>query len=156
MYTCTSVHQSGLIDSPIFLKESSYISCFYNHDFLFPYFSEQPCCWTRCDNYMYFMSLLWFYLRYSNRPVMSVPGLYDPTEVMNANVMSRCQKEGWIKLTFFLLCFFYYLYRYVTVDSTQTERIYPGLTALLKWTAFHLVSIFFCFVLTGNASHSTD
>ncbi|XP_020604374.1 protein cornichon homolog 1-like [Orbicella faveolata] len=63
--------------------------------------------------------------RYSNRPVMSVPGLYDPTEVMNANVMSRCQKEGWIKLTFFLLCFFYYLYRYVTVDSTQTERIYP-------------------------------
>jgi len=42
---------------------------------------------------------------------MSVPGLYDPTEVMNASVMSRCQKEGWIKLAFFLLCFFYYLYR---------------------------------------------
>ena len=42
---------------------------------------------------------------------MSVPGLYDATEVMNASEMSRCQTEGWIKLGFFLLSFFYYLYR---------------------------------------------
>lgn len=49
--------------------------------------------------------------RYANRPVMSVPGLYDATEVMNASEMSRCQKEGWVKLAFFLLSFFYYLYR---------------------------------------------
>lgn len=49
--------------------------------------------------------------RYTNRPVMSVPGLYDPTEVMNASEMTRCQREGWIKLTFYLLSFFYYLYR---------------------------------------------
>ena len=77
------------------------------------YFSEQPYYWLPCNNYMfmYFIGLLWFYHRYANRPVMSVPGLYDPTEVMNASVMSRCQKEGWIKLAFFLLCFFYYLYR---------------------------------------------
>ena len=49
--------------------------------------------------------------RYAHRPVMSSPGLYDPTEVMNGNEMARCQKEGWIKLAFFLISFFYYLYR---------------------------------------------
>ena len=48
-----------------------------------------------------------------NRPVMSGPGLYDPTTIMNADQLSRAQKEGWIKLAFYLLSFFYYLYRYV-------------------------------------------
>jgi hypothetical protein len=50
--------------------------------------------------------------RYTNRPMMSSAGLYDPTEVMNASEMWRCQKEGWIKLAFYLISFFYYLYRY--------------------------------------------
>ncbi|KXJ29873.1 protein cornichon homolog 1 [Exaiptasia diaphana] len=49
--------------------------------------------------------------RYINRPMMSSAGLYDPTEVMNASEMWRCQKEGWIKLAFYLISFFYYLYR---------------------------------------------
>ena len=107
----TSVHQSS-IDCPFFFFfVCEKVPIFFN--LWVSYFSEQPYCWLTCNNYMfmYFIGLLWFYHRYANRPVMSVPGLYDPTEVMNASVMSRCQKEGWIKLAFFLLCFFYYLYR---------------------------------------------
>eukprot|EP00105_Crassostrea_gigas_P033652 XP_011457102.2 PREDICTED: protein cornichon homolog 1 [Crassostrea gigas] len=48
--------------------------------------------------------------RYINRPVMSGPGLYDPTTIMNADELNRAQKEGWIKLAFYLISFFYYLY----------------------------------------------
>ncbi|KAI8482768.1 Protein cornichon 1 [Branchiostoma belcheri] len=57
--------------------------------------------------------------RYAGRPVMSSPGLYDPTTIMNADVLSHCQREGWIKLAFYLLSFFYYLYSmiYALVSS---------------------------------------
>ncbi|XP_022188970.1 protein cornichon [Nilaparvata lugens] len=48
--------------------------------------------------------------RYRTRPVMSGFGLYDPTSIMNADVLTKCQREGWIKLAFYLLSFFYYLY----------------------------------------------
>uniref|UniRef100_A0A6M2DUL9 Putative er vesicle integral membrane protein involved in establishing cell polarity n=1 Tax=Xenopsylla cheopis TaxID=163159 RepID=A0A6M2DUL9_XENCH len=48
--------------------------------------------------------------RYKTRPVMSGPGLYDPTSIMNADMLNRCQREGWIKLAVYLLSFFYYLY----------------------------------------------
>ncbi|KAL5008219.1 hypothetical protein ScPMuIL_013800 [Solemya velum] len=48
--------------------------------------------------------------RYMNRPVMSSPGLYDPTSIMNADELNRAQKEGWVKLAFYLISFFYYLY----------------------------------------------
>merc|ERR1711899_68458 len=48
--------------------------------------------------------------RYIHRPVMSGPGLYDPTSIMNADTLNKCQREGWIKLAFYLLSFFYYLY----------------------------------------------
>lgn len=48
--------------------------------------------------------------RYRTRPIMSEPGLYDPTSILNANNLSRCQQEGWVKLAFYLLSFFYYLY----------------------------------------------
>jgi len=48
--------------------------------------------------------------RYKNRPVMSSPGLYDPTTIMNADNLAKCQREGWIKLAIYLLSFFYYLY----------------------------------------------
>ena len=54
-----------------------------------------------------------FAIRYLHRPVMSGPGLYDPTSIMNADQLSKAMKEGWIKLAFYLLSFFYYLYRYV-------------------------------------------
>ncbi|XP_030763107.1 protein cornichon isoform X2 [Sitophilus oryzae] len=48
--------------------------------------------------------------RYRTRPVMSGYGIYDPTSIMNADQLTRCQREGWIKLAFYLLSFFYYLY----------------------------------------------
>ena len=51
-----------------------------------------------------------FCSRYLKRPVMSGPGLYDPTSIMNADTLNQCQREGWIKLAFYLLSFFYYLY----------------------------------------------
>lgn len=53
------------------------------------------------------------FCRYMSRPVMSCPGLYDPTTIMNADILAYCQKEGWCKLAFYLLSFFYYLYGYV-------------------------------------------
>ena len=46
------------------------------------------------------------YYRYMSRPVMSGPGLYDPTTIMNADILAYCQKEGWCKLAFSLLAFF--------------------------------------------------
>ncbi|XP_058802079.1 protein cornichon [Phymastichus coffea] len=73
-------------------------------------------------NFLFLISGQWFSLilnmpliayhinRYRTRPVMSGPGLYDPTSIMNMNDLNKCQREGWIKLTFYLLCFFYYLY----------------------------------------------
>nr|XP_028581489.1 protein cornichon homolog 1 isoform X1 [Podarcis muralis] len=66
------------------------------------------------------MPLLAYHIwRYMSRPVMSGPGLYDPTTIMNADILAYCQKEGWCKLAFYLLSFFYYLYGmiYVLVSS---------------------------------------
>ncbi|KAH9406909.1 Protein cornichon 1 [Tyrophagus putrescentiae] len=48
--------------------------------------------------------------RYMNRPVMSSPGLYDPTSIMNYDQLVKATREGWFKLAFYLLSFFYYLY----------------------------------------------
>ncbi|XP_059617126.1 protein cornichon [Phlebotomus argentipes] len=73
-------------------------------------------------NFLFLLAHEWFSLalnlpliayhiyRYKTRPVMSGPGLYDPTSIMNADVLSKCQREGWIKLACYLLSFFYYLY----------------------------------------------
>jgi hypothetical protein len=57
--------------------------------------------------------------RYLHRPVMSCPGLYDPTTIMNADELNRAQKEGWLKMAFYIISFFYYLYSmiYVLVSS---------------------------------------
>ncbi|XP_063086114.1 protein cornichon homolog 1-like [Cavia porcellus] len=53
------------------------------------------------------MSLLAYHIwRYISRPVMSGPGLYDPTTIMNADILAYCQKEGWCKLAFYLLALF--------------------------------------------------
>lgn len=41
---------------------------------------------------------------------MSKPGIYDPTNIMNVQTLKVHQREGWSKLTFYLLLFFYYLY----------------------------------------------
>ena len=51
--------------------------------------------------------------RYLNRPVLTRPGLYDPTTIMNSRELSRAMKEGWVKMGFYLISFFYYLYWYV-------------------------------------------
>ncbi|XP_005110882.1 protein cornichon homolog 1 [Aplysia californica] len=66
------------------------------------------------------MPLIIYHIRrYMNRPVMSGMGLYDPTSIMNADELGRAQKEGWVKLGFYLISFFYYLYSmiYVLVSS---------------------------------------
>lgn len=60
--------------------------------------------------------------RYRTRPVMSGLGIYDPTSIMNADVLTRCQREGWIKLAFYLLSFFYYLYGYVIALESAHEH----------------------------------
>jgi len=41
---------------------------------------------------------------------MSGVGIYDPTTIMNTDVLNKCQAEGWAKLAFYLISFFYYLY----------------------------------------------
>ncbi|CAO1339412.1 unnamed protein product [Diamesa hyperborea] len=48
--------------------------------------------------------------RYMNRPVITGPGLYDPTNIMNTDTLNKAMREGWIKLAIYLLSFFYYLY----------------------------------------------
>ncbi|XP_046577296.1 protein cornichon homolog 1-like [Haliotis rubra] len=59
--------------------------------------------------------LVYHVRRYMNRPVMSSPGLYDPTTIMNADELNRAQREGWVKLAFYLISFFYYLYSMIYV-----------------------------------------
>ncbi|OAD57113.1 Protein cornichon [Eufriesea mexicana] len=48
--------------------------------------------------------------QYYHRPIMSKPGLYDPTSIMSAQALKIHQREGWYKLTLYFLSFFYYLY----------------------------------------------
>ena len=53
------------------------------------------------------MPLLAYHIwKYMSRPVMSGPGLYDPTTIMNADILAYCRKEGWCKLASYLLTFF--------------------------------------------------
>ncbi|CAH0386663.1 unnamed protein product [Bemisia tabaci] len=61
--------------------------------------------------------------RYRTRPVMSGPGLYDPTSIMNADILARCQREGWTKLAFYLITFFYYLYGLIYSLITVSEKV---------------------------------
>ncbi|XP_018496337.1 protein cornichon homolog 1 [Galendromus occidentalis] len=53
-------------------------------------------------------------MKYMNRPVMSGPGIYDPTIILNANILNQAVREGWVKMAFYLLGFFYYLYGLVS------------------------------------------
>lgn len=45
-----------------------------------------------------------------NRPKISGHGIYDPTEMFNHRVMKQCMVESSVKLGFYMLTFFYYLY----------------------------------------------
>lgn len=58
----------------------------------------------------FFINLTKNNIRYINRPVMSGPGIYDPTTIMNQDQLQAVSREGWIKLGFYSLSFFYYLY----------------------------------------------
>ncbi|CAG01583.1 unnamed protein product, partial [Tetraodon nigroviridis] len=56
--------------------------------------------------------LLFYHLwRFFHRPADGSEVMYDPVSVMNADILNYCQKESWCKLGFYLLSFFYYLYR---------------------------------------------
>ncbi|KRY16601.1 Protein cornichon, partial [Trichinella patagoniensis] len=66
---------------------------------------------------MQFGSLMWnvpllsYHIhRYLNRPIMSAPGIYDPTTILNADNLRKALREGWIKLAFYTISFFYYIY----------------------------------------------
>ncbi|UJR25124.1 hypothetical protein I4U23_006483 [Adineta vaga] len=57
------------------------------------------------------MPLIAYHLnKFRTRPVMSGLGIYDPTSIMNAQSLNTAQREGWIKLGFYMITFFYYLY----------------------------------------------
>ncbi|KAK2174511.1 hypothetical protein NP493_798g01024 [Ridgeia piscesae] len=88
--------------NPMVLPEY-FLHLFFNVMFLFA--GEWTSLLLNCPLIAYHIN------RYMNRPVMSGPGLYDPTSIMNADQLNRAQKEGWIKLAFYLISFFYYLYR---------------------------------------------
>lgn len=49
--------------------------------------------------------------RFFHRPADGSEVMYDPVSVMNADILNYCQKESWCKLGFYLVSFFYYLYR---------------------------------------------
>lgn len=54
--------------------------------------------------------------RYSTRPRgMTRSGLFDPTTIMNSRHLSFNMKEGWCKLIFYLISFFYFLYSMIYV-----------------------------------------
>jgi len=81
-------------------------------------------------NILFLISFQWFTLllnmpllayhvyRWMHRPIMSGFGLYDPTSIMHSGELSRAQREGWIKLAFYVLSFFYYLYSMIYVLIT--------------------------------------
>ena len=70
-----------------------------------------------------FLNLVKMQCRYMHRPVMSCPGLYDPTAIMNTATLDKCQREGWAKLAFYLLSFFYYIYGYDILNSIKSNYI---------------------------------
>ncbi|GAU90556.1 hypothetical protein RvY_02958-1 [Ramazzottius varieornatus] len=70
---------------------------------------------------MYNVPLIAYHvMRYRKRPVMSSHGLYDPTSIMNADELSYNMREGWIKLAFYLISFFVYLYMMIYELVTST------------------------------------
>jgi len=48
--------------------------------------------------------------KYRTRPMKSGFGIYDPTTIMNAQILNVAQREGWIKIAFYMITFFYYIY----------------------------------------------
>ena len=47
----------------------------------------------------------------ASKPLLSrLSSIYDPTNIMNSDQLSRATREGWVKLFFSLFAFFYYIY----------------------------------------------
>uniref|UniRef100_A0A8C1VYR8 Cornichon family AMPA receptor auxiliary protein 1 n=1 Tax=Cyprinus carpio TaxID=7962 RepID=A0A8C1VYR8_CYPCA len=86
--------------------------------------------------------------RYMSRPVMSGPGLYDPTTIMNADILAYCQKEGWCKLAFYLLSFFYYLYGYVEFKKNNMYLYFNFISTTIQkfWVSKKPDSLYFSLV----------
>ncbi|EPB78168.1 cornichon protein [Ancylostoma ceylanicum] len=57
---------------------------------------------------------------YMRRPVISGPGIYDPTTILNRNELSASLRASWAKLAFYLLSFFYYLYAEAEAELLRT------------------------------------
>jgi len=62
--------------------------------------------------------------RYWHRPSMQKPGIYDPTEMFDHNNMKKHTIESGLKLAFYMLTFFFYLYRmmYSLLSSEEHYR----------------------------------
>lgn len=71
------------------------------------FFLLSGCYWTMLMNVPLLAYHIW---RYIKRPMLTQPGIYDPTTIMGSSEMSRAMKEGWMKLAFYLVSFFVYLY----------------------------------------------
>jgi len=75
---------------------------------------------------------------------MRGPGIYDPTTIMffrffkfysflfyrNHDQLSKINREGWVKMGFYLLSFFYYLYAYVFNFYYLTKLLFVNLIIL--------------------------
>jgi protein cornichon len=57
------------------------------------------------------MPLIVYHLnKFRTRRVIGGFGIYDPTTIMNAQTLRLAQREGWIKLGFYIVTFCYYIY----------------------------------------------
>ncbi|XP_072870637.1 protein cornichon homolog 2 isoform X3 [Chlorocebus sabaeus] len=73
--------------------------------------------------------LLFYHLwRYFHRPADGSEVMYDAVSIMNADILNYCQKESWCKLAFYLLSFFYYLYRLFLQPCLHLPQPQPTLS----------------------------
>ncbi|KAK6019397.1 cornichon protein [Ostertagia ostertagi] len=61
------------------------------------------------------------FILYMRRPVMSGPGIYDPTTILHSSHLSAALRASWAKLAFYLLSFFYYLYALIYTLVTSSS-----------------------------------
>eukprot|EP00051_Salpingoeca_urceolata_P032490 m.15988 g.15988 ORF g.15988 m.15988 type:complete len:152 (-) comp5130_c1_seq1:43-498(-) len=66
--------------------------------------------------------LVYHVMRYARRPQMRAQGIYDPTDVFNRGELTKSFNECGIKLTFYMLCFFWYLYR-MMFELLASEKV---------------------------------
>jgi len=65
--------------------------------------------------------LIYHCYRYSNRPILSQAGLYDPTTIFNNDLIERSKLEGWIKLIVYIVTFFFSVYGFVTTINSESN-----------------------------------